>query len=574
MSLRPLFVFLFIIIPWLTPFAPGPSPAVMPWLVALLATAGLMIFSIMPGASTPVWAPSRFAARWATPFACALLAAGVLSSLMGLLQYFGVAEALEPWVKQGKFGEAYANLRQRNQFASLTNMALVAVLWLAVWKPGFFASTQVSASISKSTPASASGSASNPASASTPPPASTLTEAASAPAWLRWCQPVLLLAAVLLAAGNAASSSRTGLLQLVMLAVLIVWWGIWRQPWPWRIFSAAVMVYAASLFALPYLAGFDMSEQGMLARLRDGAPPCSSRFTLWANVLHLIAQKPWLGWGLGELDYAHYMTLYGDDMRFCEILDNAHNLPLHIAVEFGIPAALLVSGAVVLWVWRRRPWAERDGTRQMAWGVLAIIALHSLLEYPLWYGPFQMAAILCVGMLWWRGSGQSGSDIAAQHAENPEKGLKYEPNQPPAQWIRAGTATVLIAFAGYAAWDYHRISQIYLPVEQRDEAYRNDAMAHAQKSRIFRNQVEFAELTITPVTRENAKAMFISAHRVLHYSPEPRVIEKAIESAVALGLDDDALMHLARFRAAFPKEHAVWARGHEASVSARPETAK
>ncbi len=34
----------------------------------------------------------------------------------------------------------------------------------------------------------------------------------------------------------------------------------------------------------------------------------------------------------------------------------------------------------------------------MAWGVLAIILLHSLLEYPLWYGPFQMALCQCVGL--------------------------------------------------------------------------------------------------------------------------------------------------------------------------------
>ena len=29
---------------------------------------------------------------------------------MGLLQYFGVAAALEPWVRQGSPGEAFANL--------------------------------------------------------------------------------------------------------------------------------------------------------------------------------------------------------------------------------------------------------------------------------------------------------------------------------------------------------------------------------------------------------------------------------------------------------------------------------
>ncbi len=36
----------------------------------------------------------------------------------------------------------------------------------------------------------------------------------------------------------------------------------------------------------------------------------------------------------------------------------------------------------------------------MAWGLLGAIVLHSLLEYPLWYGPFQLVFGLCLGMLW------------------------------------------------------------------------------------------------------------------------------------------------------------------------------
>ena len=52
---------------------------------------------------------------------------------------------------------------------------------------------------------------------------------------------------------------------------------------------------------------------------------------------------------------------------------------------------------------------------------------------------------------------------------------------------------------------------------------------------------------------------FEAAGVLLHYSPEPRVIEKRIEAAVLLGRDADALEHLARYKAAFPAEHARWA---------------
>jgi Virulence factor membrane-bound polymerase, C-terminal/O-Antigen ligase/Protein glycosylation ligase len=510
-SLLSIPTFLLLTIPWLNPFAPGPSPPVMPWLVAMAAGSGLLWLEALRRIwSTPL-DKSSFKCRWGGPLAFALLTAGLASSLIGLFQYFGLAAPLEPWIRQGTYGEAFANLRQRNQFASLTNMALVALAWLAMVSRTDLAGSR---------PAGAENSRD---------------------------QPAMLLAAALLAAGNAASSSRTGLLQLVFLCGLFWFWGGRRQVAVRRVLITAVVVYGISTFALPLLAGLDPFDRGMFARLRDGAPACSSRWLLWSNVLHLIAEKPWLGWGWNELDFAHYATLYNGP-RFCEILDNAHNLPLHLAVELGVPVAVLICGGIAWWVWRRRPWGEADPTRQMAWGILAVIGLHSLLEYPLWYGPFQMAAGLCVMLLWSR--------------EKPAPVAQYAPNRPPADVIRAGAAIILIASSAYALWDYHRISQLYLAPQDRDAAYVDDTIGKARKSWLFRNQVQFAELTTTPLDRGNAQWTFDTASALLHYSPEPRIIEKVIESAVMLGRDDEAMAHLARYRAAFPKEHAAWARGN------------
>ena len=47
------------------------------------------------------------------------------------MQYFGVADSFSPWVNTTQIGEAFGNLRQRNQFASLTNIGLAALVWLA-----------------------------------------------------------------------------------------------------------------------------------------------------------------------------------------------------------------------------------------------------------------------------------------------------------------------------------------------------------------------------------------------------------------------------------------------------------
>ena len=62
------------------------------------------------------------------PIAWAWLSAGLISSAIGMLQYFDMGRAFSPWVNQPGLGEAFANLRQRNQFATLTNIALAALL--------------------------------------------------------------------------------------------------------------------------------------------------------------------------------------------------------------------------------------------------------------------------------------------------------------------------------------------------------------------------------------------------------------------------------------------------------------
>src|SRR5438105_365057 len=124
----------------------------------------------------------------------------------------------------------------------------------------------------------------------------------------------------------------------------------------------------------------------------------------------------------------------------------------------------------------------------------------------------------------------------------------------------AGVAVVAIGAIAYAAWDYHRISQIYMAAEARDARYRDDPLPQLRQSWLFAAQVEFAELTITPLTLANAQWTYDSAMAMLHYSPEPRVAEKIIESATLLGKRDIAVAQLARFRAAFPKEYGEWQR--------------
>ncbi|MDB5752513.1 MAG: O-antigen polymerase, partial [Ramlibacter sp.] len=309
--------------------------------------------------------------------------------------------------------------------------------------------------------------------------------------------------------------------------------------------------YALAALLLPLLLerATGASADSLVARVGSDLG-CSSRGVLWSNVLELIAQRPLLGWGWGELDYAHYMTLYAGP-RFCDILDNAHNLPLHIAVELGLPAALLACGAVVLAVWRARPWLEADSSRRLAWSVLAVLAIHSMLEYPLWYAPFQIALGLAVGLLLVpRGKAEPPPVLPARHAA-----------------LVAAACAGLLAYAG---WDYLRVSQVYLEPQQRLAPWREDALAHVRRSWLFSGQARFAELTLTDLTPRTVDRIDTQAQAMLHYSPEPRVVEKVIESATMKERYDDAVLHLARYRAAFPDDYGRWRKTQELPLGVVP----
>lgn len=127
-------------------------------------------------------------------------------------------------------------------------------------------------------------------------------------------------------------------------------------------------------------------------------------------------------------------------------------------------------------------------------------------------------------------------------------------------------ALVVTALLAYTAWDYRRVSQLYLAQELRLTDYQTDTLEKVRESRLFRDQVAFAELTTTPITATNVEQMHALALDLMHFSPEPRVIEKVIESAVILNRDEEALGYLVRYRAAFTQAHANWAeasRGHK-----------
>ena len=152
--------------PFVFPLADGPSRNVWQLLVSWACIALLLLFGlsgraalkirlwlalaalaivVFRGSDLGLWLPAcvavgamALAANTAAglgrtlslSLALGLLGAGLFSAVLGLLQYFGLAASVVPWAAPAELGQAYGSLRQRNQFASLISMALIAALWL------------------------------------------------------------------------------------------------------------------------------------------------------------------------------------------------------------------------------------------------------------------------------------------------------------------------------------------------------------------------------------------------------------------------------------------------------------
>ncbi len=429
-----------------TPLACAARQAWAP-LLALALVAGAALASWAFGALPPAFALSalgligaaallllagaavgsaELASRLFVAFCWAWVGAGVLNVVIAGVQVFAPDWPDGDWLaRSGVPGRAVGNLRQPNHLASLLVWSAVALVPLVELR-------------------------------------------CLARAWAWVLMAGLMLALVL-------SASRTGMLGVLILAT---WGALDRRLAPG---TRALLLATPLLFALAWglMAWWSASGGhafGGAARLAE-ADLSGSRFGIWANTWQLVMQHPLLGVGFGEFNLAWSLTPFPG--RSAAFFDHAHNLPLHLAAELGLPLATAVLAllGLALWqAWRRARRATGDASVELtsAWVMVAMIALHSQLEYPLWYAYFLLPAAWALGL------GLHGQAAPAGTARDTGLALSL-----------GGFALVL--GAGLAFMDYLRVAAVFAPAEvapplaQRIEAGR--------RSLFFAHHADYAAAT-------------------------------------------------------------------------------
>lgn len=282
--------------------------------------------------------------------------------------------------------------------------------------------------------------------------------------WLAFSAPLL--------ATLVATGSRTGMVSLLLLVVVALLRS--RRVRSWR-----VKGWLALLIALLPLVWF---AESIFTR-NTANVALTLRFALWRDVLEIVSLQPWFGVGWGQLNFA--WTLTPLPARAADVFDHAHNLPLHLAAELGVPVALAVIVALCVMLWRARV-VLRSSDGATVGLLLATILLHSLFEYPLWFSYFLLPSAVLLAWLVAAGSPAVGQPDAA-NSWSTKRGFSLN-------YAFAFAAVLSLLSVMYATREYQKQIAIHRMVGQPDALQR--AIATARQSPLYGHFGDYAAIML------------------------------------------------------------------------------
>ncbi len=292
-----------------------------------------------------------------TVLAVFLLAGAELNTLAGILQHYRWSTFLNPFVTLKTSSAVYGNTAQPNHFADYIALGLISLglLYVHMSKRGW--------------------------------------KAASLAALL--ATPMLFVMVL--------SGSRSSWLYLLFAAGLAFLWQ--RRDMtlrPLLHFSLALLLgFGLMHFVvqIPWLEGSTGSVT-TAERLFGDTASGGIRVQLWRESALIFAQFPLLGAGFGQFAFQHLqLAVEMHNPVIVGLYNNAHNLVMQIAAEAGSAGLVVLFGTLGLWFWQSVVRGTRFNLYHW-WGyaILAVLGIHSMLEYPLWYAYFIGLAAVMIGM--------------------------------------------------------------------------------------------------------------------------------------------------------------------------------
>jgi len=409
--------------------------------ICVLGVVGLALALALHGAS----AGAVDVAGWFRPLAIALAVNGVCCAFIAWLQIFDIQMIDNDFIAlPTRLGRAGGNIGQPNQFADALLWGLIALVPLAQSRRG-----RVQGALR-----------------------SRLEQ-------LAW-----FAAGLFMILGVVLAGSRTGMVATVMIAL----WGATDRHLA-RPLRLGLVLAPVAVIVLQFVVGAWAHAHALPIVLTDRSDATSAlafRDEIWASSLALIKAQPWLGVGWGQFNFA--WTLTPSFARGAGLVDNAHNLPLQLAVELGVPAAVLMIGLLLfaLWTALRRLWrlpGDAGVAGRSALMIVVVLGLHSMLEYPLWYAYMLLPTAWAFGL------------TMGAAAQEPAAASPAVPTGPLRAWRVLGLLMVVVA--GSAWLDYLTIVDLFLP--RSTSLPLVERIQRAEASPLFANHADYVAVTDLPL---------------------------------------------------------------------------
>jgi O-antigen ligase len=292
-----------------------------------------------------------------TVLAWFLVVGGFVGAAFAVLQHYQISDVPSTLVAPKRFVNVYGNVAQYNHFANFSTLALASLAYLY------------------------------------------------AAGRLHWAG--VAASAIPLVFVIGLSGSRSALLFLGILLILAVIYA-WRGAPGGRRLTACVASIIAGFALAQWLATAPLLESSagtetVSQRLMGGEGSAAAlsvtfRLQIARAAWETFLQAPLLGAGWGQFpwhDFA-YRALHGLAIVTWPF-NHAHNIVLQLLAETGLAGTALVVGAVLAWLWS---WRRAAIDLQLWWlaSILGVIAIHSLLEHPLWFAYFLGVAAVAMGL--------------------------------------------------------------------------------------------------------------------------------------------------------------------------------
>jgi len=403
------------------------------------------------------------------------LVGGELSAAVGIIQHYGIHTFLDAFIAVKNHAAVYGNVGQTNHFANHIGLALASLVFLfGVKKLG--RTTAVSLAL-----------------------------------------PLLFVLAL-----SGQRSPWLYLFALLALSLLLLWSG--KASMEGRRLTTASCLLIAGFALMQWLVHTPLFATSMgtitaTDRLFEQVGGTAIRFYLWREAWQMFLQAPLLGVGWGQYAWHHFqLSATTNNPEIAGVYSHAHNLVIDLLAESGIAGTLPVVAGITLWL----QGLKRQPFDLALWWLLAAFALmgiHSMLEFPLWYGHYLGLAAFLFGV---------GETRFAQ-LRLPRLG----------NW-----AMLLILVSGWSTMakterDYRLIESVMPPPDGTHKNTRSNhfsALLPLHQKTLLSPYVDFALGNAMELNRNNLDLKLAVNQRLIQFNPSPPVIYK---QAVLLALKGD-----------------------------------